>query len=272
MTPKELLDVGRLDEAIRELVSQVKARPADTSLRVFLFELLCFAGEFDRAVKQLDVIAGQGGAAVGTELAVGVYRELIAAEGVRRQVFHGDALPKFLLSPPAYIDRYVMLVKALARAPKDAVAMLPEAEEQFPAIAGRVGGRAFSSLRDADDRVGPVLEAFHGATYLWLPLEQIRRIEVTAPKSLRDLAWAHARVETYEESVGDLFIPALYVDTARHADAQVRLGRMTQWEAVQDELVYGAGRRVFLIDDEEVSVFELADVEIDPPAAAAGTT
>lgn len=269
MTAKELLDVGRLDDAVRELTTQVKARPADTSLRVFLFELLCFAGEFDRAVRQLDVIAGQG-TAVGTELAVQVYRELIAAEAVRQQFFHGDALPKFLLPPPAYIDRYVMLVKALARAPKDAVTMLPEAEEQFPAIAGRVGGREFSSLRDADDRVGPVLEAFHGATYLWLPLEQIRRIEVTAPKSLRDLAWAHARVETYEESVGDVFIPALYVDTARHADAQVRLGRMTQWDAVQDELVCGAGRRVFLIDDEEVSLFELADVQIDPPAGAAG--
>ena len=270
MTAKELLDVGRLDEAVRELVAQVKAKPADTSLRVFLFELLCFAGEFDRAVKQLDVIAGQG-TGVGTELAVQVYRQLIAAETMRQQVFHGDALPKFLLPPPAYIDRYVMMVKALGRTPKEAAAMLPEAEEQVPALAGRIGGRQFSSVRDADDRVAPVLEAFHGATYLWLPLEQIRRIEVTAPKSLRDLMWAHARVETYDESMGDVFVPALYVDTARHADAQVRLGRMTQWDAVQDELVCGSGRRVFLIDDEEVSLFELTDLQIDPPAGAAGT-
>ena len=148
--------------------------------------------------------------------------------------------------------------------------MLPEAEEQSPAISGRLGGREFSSLRDADDRVAPVLEAFHGATYVWLPLEQIRRIEVTPPKSLRDLAWAHARVESSDGSVGDVFIPALYVDTARHADAQVRLGRMTQWDAVQDELVCGSGRRVFLIDDEEVSLFELADLQIDPPAGASG--
>jgi type VI secretion system protein ImpE len=265
MTPKELLDAGQLDEAIRELTGQVKARPSDTSLRVFLFELLAFAGEHERARKQLDVIAGQGGD-VATGLAVQVYRDLLAAERVREQVFHGDALPKFLLPPPPHVDRYVMLVKALARAPREAAAMLSEAEEQCPAVTGRIGERAFTSLRDGDDRVAPVVEAFHGASYLWLPLDQIRSIEVTPPRTLRDLAWAHARIETYDESVGDVFVPALYVDSGRHADAQVRLGRMTEWQAVEDSLVCGAGRRVFLVDDEEVSLFELGEVRIDPPA------
>jgi type VI secretion system protein ImpE len=267
MTPKELLDAGRLDEAVQELTQQVRNRPADTRLRVFLFELLCFEGEFDRAGKQLEVIASQGDG-MDTELAIQVYRDLIAAEKTRQQVFHNGALPKFLLPPPPYADQYVMLVKKLAKTPREAVSLLAAAEEQFPAISGQLGDRSFSTFRDADDRVAPVLEVFHGANYLWVPIEQIRRLQVSEPKSLRDLIWAHARIETYEESVGDVFVPALYVDTPASRDSQVRLGRLTEWQAVDDQLVYGAGPRVFLVDNEETSLLELRDVRFESAAHA----
>lgn len=268
MTARELLDAGRLNDAVQALTQEVKAKPSDTPTRVFLFELLCFAGDFDRAGKQLDVIVTQGGG-FDTEVAVQVYRDLLAAERLRHQVFHDGALPKFFLSPPAYADQYVMLVKKLATAPQEAVAILPQAEEQSPALAGRLGDRAFSNFRDADDRLGPILEVFHGASYLWLPLEQIRRLQVTEPKSLRNMLWVHAKIETYEGSVGDVFLPALYVDTAGHANDQVRLGRMTEWQAVNDQLVYGAGHRVFLVDDREVSLVELRNVEFDAPVGRA---
>ena len=261
-TPQELLQIGRLGPAVQELTQQVKARPADLSLRVFLFELLCFEGSFDRADKQLEVIAAQSGA-MTAELAVQVYRALIRAERVRQQVYDGDALPKFLLSPPAYADQYVMIVKQLRLAPKDALARLPEAEEQYPALSGRIGDRPFSRFRDADDRIAPILEVFHGADYVWLPIEQIKRLQVSEPKSLRDLIWARVQIETYEQSVGDVFVPALYVGSHANQDDQVRLGRMTAWTALEDQLVSGAGQRVFLVDDQEVSLLELRDVEFD---------
>lgn len=57
MQAKELLDAGRLTAAIEQLGQEVKARPADTQRRTFLFELLCFAGEYDRAKRQLDGLA-----------------------------------------------------------------------------------------------------------------------------------------------------------------------------------------------------------------------
>jgi type VI secretion system protein ImpE len=270
MTPKELLEIGNLGDAVKELNNQVKAKPADTRLRVSLFELLCFEGAFDRAVKQLDVVAGQGEGTMQSELAIQVYRDLIAAERVRQQVFHDGALPKFLLTPPAYADRYVVLVKKLAKEPKEAATLLAEAEELFPALSGRVGDRAFASFRDADDRVAPMLEVFHGSSYLWLPLEQIKHLQVSEPKSLRDLMWVHARVETYEESIGDVFIPVLYVDTHSHRNDQVRLGRLTEWQALEDQLVYGAGQRVFLVDDQEIPLLELRDVRFDTPSDQAG--
>ena len=260
MTFRELLDAGDLGSAIDDLTRQVKARPADTSLRVSLFELLCFTGDLDRAGKQLEVVGAQA-SGPGGELAVQGYRDLISAERARRDVFHAGALPKFLLPPPPYVEAHVIIIKKLQREPADAVAMLPAAEEQFPALAGATPTQSFASFRDADDRIAPVLEVFHGANYVWLPLEQIAHIQVTEPKSIRDLLWARARVETYEQSVGDVVVPALYVDSHLHGDANVRLGRATEWQLVEEQLVAGVGRRVFLLDDKEVSLLEVRDLQ-----------
>lgn len=259
MTAKELLDGGRLVEAVQAVTQEVRQRPAETSLRVMLFELLCFEGALDRAAKQLDVIATQG-TSIASELAVQVYKDLLVAEQTRHGVFHANALPKFLLTPPAYADHYVLLVKKLQQAPKEAAALLPEAEDAFPAIPGSHAGRAFGAFRDADDRLGPMLEVFHGSDYLWVPIEQIARLQVFEPKSVRDLIWARARLEMVEQSVGDVFIPALYVDTSVNPDQQVRLGRLTSWQTVEDQLVFGAGRRMFLVDGEEQSLLDLRDV------------
>ena len=57
-TPKELLDSGNLKAAIEALTQEVREAPADPQKRTFLFELLAFAGEWDRAEKQIVAAAG----------------------------------------------------------------------------------------------------------------------------------------------------------------------------------------------------------------------
>ena len=59
MKAKELLDEGHLSAAIEQLNQEVKSHPTDSHLRTFLFELLCFAGDYQRAERQLDVLAQQ---------------------------------------------------------------------------------------------------------------------------------------------------------------------------------------------------------------------
>jgi type VI secretion system protein ImpE len=49
MSVQELFRAGKLQEAIQALGSEVRDRPGDNQRRTFLFELLCFAGEFSRA-------------------------------------------------------------------------------------------------------------------------------------------------------------------------------------------------------------------------------
>ena len=56
VTTSELYKQGKLQEAIDAQIQAVKAKPGDQSLRLFLFELFAFAGEFDRAHKQIDVL------------------------------------------------------------------------------------------------------------------------------------------------------------------------------------------------------------------------
>jgi type VI secretion system protein ImpE len=263
---KQLIESGRLEEAVSELTAAVRANPADAQSRVSLFEVLCLAGEYDRAGKQLEVFS-QGGANPEIDLAVQVYRDLLAGERQRARVFKGQAQPRFLFPPPDYVTESLGIVHALAAAPADAVARLADVEEKTPTFKGTIGGQAFAQLRDADDRVAAVLELFHGSDYVWLPLAHIVRIDVTAPRRLRELAWVHAHVETYEGSAGDVFLPARYPGTELDPDPLVRIGKQTAWDSVEDQLVVGRGRRVFLVDDREVSLFEIGSVEFETERA-----
>ena len=57
MTAQEHFAAGRLSAAIDAQLQEVKAAPLDAGRRTFLFELLAFAGELDRADQQLAVLA-----------------------------------------------------------------------------------------------------------------------------------------------------------------------------------------------------------------------
>ena len=69
MDAVNLYRAGQLREAIKALGDELRKKPLDAKRRTFLFELLCFAGEYDRAEKQLDVLAvATGGARRGSLL------------------------------------------------------------------------------------------------------------------------------------------------------------------------------------------------------------
>jgi type VI secretion system protein ImpE len=57
MNAGELYKAGRLAEAIEAQIQEVKANPIDNGKRLFLFELLAFAGDLDRARRQIDAVS-----------------------------------------------------------------------------------------------------------------------------------------------------------------------------------------------------------------------
>ena len=258
---RELYQAGRLGAAIEALSGEVRANPTDASRRVFLFELLAFAGEWDRAEKQLEVL-GQG--SPKETLAVQVYKANIQAERTRSRLFSEGLHPHFLNEPPPYVDRHLDAINRVREGNfAEARAILDQAEEDRPALGGTLNGKPFTDFRDCDDLVGPVLELIVKDKYAWLPFEQIRKMEVTSPSMLRDLVWARAKVEALDGTVGDVYLPALYEGTSRNADDQIRLGRLTQWLALSDELARGAGLKTTLVGEEDVALFEPRQVAFE---------
>jgi type VI secretion system protein ImpE len=89
MNGAELYRAGRLEEAIDALGAAVRDNPTDAQRRTFLFELLCFAGNYDRAEKQLDALARNGQDA---EMGALVYRGALHADRIRQSMFEPDGM------------------------------------------------------------------------------------------------------------------------------------------------------------------------------------
>src|SRR5205807_5743362 len=105
----------------------------------------------------------------------------------------------------------------------EARATLDRAEEERPAITGKLAGKEFQDFRDYDDFVAPVLELIVKDKYVWLPFEQIQRLEISPPRQLRDMSWASARVEAQDGTTGEVYMPTLYQGTSDSDNDQVRL-------------------------------------------------
>jgi type VI secretion system protein ImpE len=256
---EQLLAENNLQAAIGELTSLVKASPTDVRARTFLFELLVFAGDWDRAERQLDVIGKQN---VKSEVGVELYRNNIKAERDRARLFSDGLHPHFLSEPPAYIDLHLESINRIREENgPEARSLLDRAEQERPALMGRFNDTPFLDFRDYNDLVGPVLELIMADKYTWVPLERIKRLEMGAPKELRDLIWVAARLETLDGLIGEAFIPALYAGSNKHTDDRVKLGRMTDWNEISEGLYKGAGLRLFLVDDSDKPMLQARTIE-----------
>lgn len=259
MNAKQLLESNQLSAAVVELTQEVKRRPADVSLRTFLFEVLCFSGEFERADRQLDVIGHQD---EKTGIGVEVYRHLISAESKRKQLFEQGMMPMFLTPPPSYVTRQLDAVTCL-RAGKsgEAKRLLEESRADVPNHSCRVNGQDYPSVRDSDDRTASVLEVFARDVYLWIPLEQVVKMVIKTPAHLRDLLWTPASVEVNGRSPVDVFLPVLYPGSTHHDNDQIRLGRMTDWLDLGDRIVGAVGHKVFFLGETEMALLEIREYE-----------
>ena len=245
MSAEEFFRSGRLEQATAAQSEAVRARPLDQDARWWLFVLLVFAGELERAEKQLDVLSKQDEGALRGGL---VYRGLLASELERRRVFDGASSPVLPPDAPEYARLRVEALRALARGDDDAAAAsVAAAVEVTPQVTGSVNGRPVGGLCDYDDRLGGVLEVFAGGRYLWLPLDFVERLEVAPPQTAIDALWRAAELTDREGETAQVFLPSLYPGTHTEADEALRLGRATQWRE-QGTLQIGTGQRVLLGD------------------------
>lgn len=264
MTPEELFRAGDLKGALAAQTEAVRAKPADAGRRTFLFELLAFAGELDRAEKQLEALATQTSDA---EWAVQVYRNILHAERIRRRVFAEGLAPQFLLDPPAYMGHYLQACAHLSRGDYAACRQqLDQGEQQRPPLRAIINGQAWDDVRDGDDLLAPVLELIIQRDYIWLPLEQIRALQVLQPERARDLIWAAVRLELADGSHRSGYTPVLYPGSHMLEDDRLRLGKLTDWRTLESGITLGMGSHTLLAGEGMVGLLDCREVVFGPHA------
>jgi type VI secretion system protein ImpE len=234
MSAQELLQAGKIQEAIQVLSNELRDRPGDNQRRTFLFELLCFAGDFNRAEKHLSLLSDSNAdAAIGGLM----YRSALSAERKRQAFFEG-------------------------RQYQDA----PAPSKFRP---GTINGEKFRSIEDIDPRIGPRLEVFIAGEYVWLPFAHIGSLTMGPPRFLRDLLWASASVTAGPamegKEFGEVLMPILYPFSASHGRDEVRLGRETDWIPAKEEpLEIPYGQKLFVLDEERsIAILEIRSLQFD---------
>jgi type VI secretion system protein ImpE len=266
MTANDLFQSGRLREAIDAQIAKVKSAPTDRPARFFLFELFLFAGDLDRARKQLDVLRYDD---PQHSAAVEQYRSALDAELRRRAVFAGTEQPKVLAAAPDHVRQRLDALPYIARGElAEARKRLDDANAAVPSLTGAMNGRPFEGLYDADERFGTVIEVFGtGGVYTWVPLEQVESITMNPPRAPRDVIWRPANVTLTDGLSGDVLVPGLYPDTHSHAEDAIRLGRGTEWLGNGQEIACGAGGKMLLTAEGPISMTSVLQVALSATAS-----
>lgn len=237
---KQLTEAGKVKEALEALTAHLRNKPTDAEARSALFELLCFAGEFERAQKHLNLLAGNNEKA---KLGAILYLTACHADRERHDMYKTQSFPK------------------------------SEASSQ---VSGKLNGKPFSDIRDADPDLGARLEVFGAGSYMWVQFAHIAKITIEEPKRLRDTFWVPAMIRTGPKfqgtDMGEVLLPAVYPYSHTFADESVWMGRQTVWIEDDNGSSYPLGQKVLLVDGEEVPFLEIRTLEFDVEPAAGDTS
>jgi len=261
-TPQELLTAGDPAQALAALQNQVREKPGDAKLRVFLFQLLSVLGQWERAMAQLEVC---GQLDHGTLAMVQTYREAIKCEAVRGAVFAGKTTPVVFGQPAEWV---ALLVQALSHDaqghPEQAQQLRGQAFDAAPATAGSLNGEAFDWIADADSRLGPVLEVVLNGRYTWVPFNALSAITVDAPEDLRDMVWTPVHLTFSNGGDSVALVPTCYPGTREQPDGKLKLARATEWLPSGPEQYAGLGQRILSTSSAELGLLEAREIKLQP--------
>jgi type VI secretion system protein ImpE len=262
-TAQELLAAGDPQGALDLLQRQVRERASDARLRVFLFQLLCVLGQWQRALNQLQVCGEMDAATLPM---VNTYREAVQCEMVREAVFAGKTTPIAFGQPQAWVAWLVEALQADARGDLAAAARLRcEAFEAAPATPGSLNGVAFDWIADADSRLGPVLEAVVNGRYCWVPFAAVSKVVIEAPVDLRDLVWAPAHFDLHNGGDTVALLPVRYPGSGASAEGALQMARKTEWLELGPGQFRGLGQRLLTTPGADVGLLEAREIVLQAP-------
>lgn len=254
--------------ALALLTTAVKAQPAKPALRIFMAQLLCVLGQWERAHTQLNVVADM-------QSDTGPMREMVGhalrCELLRASVMKGERSPMVFGQPDEWL---ALLIESLLRAGQGEQAMSDDlaarAFDAAPAVSGQIDGEPFEWIADADSRLGPVLEAMVNGRYYWVPFSRLSRIAFELPTDLRDRVWLPATLGFDNGGESVAMIPVRYAGTEKSTDGQLLMAAKTEWLPIgQDsggERFAGLGQRVLVTDRGEYDLLNVKLIEFGEPA------
>lgn len=262
------LRAGEPAAALAQLTSAVKARPADARLRVFLAQLLCVLGQWERAHTQLNVVAEMDAKTMAMREMVG---HALRCELIREQVFAGKRTPMVFGQPEPWL---ALLVESLLQAGQGhgdlSHDLAARAFDAAPVSPGKFGEQRFEWLADADSRLGPVLEAFINGRYYWVPFSHLSRIAFEPLTDLRDMVWLPAQLMFANGGEVVAMVPTRYPGSHASGDGAIQMARRTDWQPLGQERFAGLGQRVLVSDLSEHDLLALRSIELDPQPAPDG--
>ncbi|MBX3322755.1 MAG: tetratricopeptide repeat protein [Phycisphaeraceae bacterium] len=268
---EELIRQGKPAEALDKLKDAIRQDPSDPAKRVFLFQLLCVLGDWDKALTQASVASDLDGL---NQMLSTVGRSVIQCEAFRREVFAGNRSPLLLGEPAPWVGMMVQACGMTARGQHRAAGELrAQAFEDAPAVAGRItvhsGDQAetteFAWAADADERLGPMIELMLEGKYYWVPMSHIASIDVEPPQDLRDAVWTPVSLRWVNGGDAMGLIPTRYPGSEIHDDYAIRMSRRTEFVDLGDEMFVVFGQRMWATDVGEFPIMQTRRIEFDHP-------
>lgn len=247
-----------LDQAM----SAVKAKPSDPLLRAGLFRFFSYTGQWSRASTQLQTLA-----TLDAEQAMyaSTYMGALKCEQFRADVFAAKRSPLFVGEPAQWM---ALLLQAAQTSGVAAIGLIDSALDQAPATSGRVDGTAFDWIADADNRFGPLLEAFIDGKYYWVGFDRLTRVDLDAPDEAIDRVWQPCQFVFASGGSKSGFIPIRYPGSPGDTDPSIVMGSTVRSEALGPDYELLAGGRLLNTNVASYPLVQIRSIELDSVVTA----
>jgi type VI secretion system protein ImpE len=255
--------IESLDSLQSEQQQRIRDEPTSAAERFGLFQTLSMRGDWEGANRQLRQALNNDSSLLPI---VRSYQLILDAELQRERCLHGEQPPQLMM----LTDEAWALSLAEDYVRQDNLEHLASHLAQAPALRGEIDvvqdgseevqTETFDWIADGDSRLGPMLELIHQQGYCWLPMSQVREIEISAPQSGFDRLWTRVAITRTNGERLRATIPVRYAGNYTTQPDSLLLGRGTRWNSLGDaalQLFTGEGQRMWITD---VGEFALLDV------------
>lgn len=251
----------------RDLIAKIKVEPTNIELRFQLVKLYCFQADWDRAYKQLPLILSIEKEATRQ---VELFKNLLLSERLREQVLRGERTPCGLEGTlPEWCNFLHQANECYGRGKfENGEQYRQKALVEANAEAGSAETQGlFSWLADGDDRIGPILEFITAGGYRWVTLSEVQQILINPPSGMLDMVWAKTAITLTTGVAINGYVPARYPLTHQE-EGQIKAGLVTNWIPEGQWRHIGQGRKMWITNNRQFSIFESGIINFERPENA----